>query len=38
MLTNELEAMEAEAFEIEEIDEAPQVIASCTASGPLCHD
>jgi hypothetical protein len=37
MLVDELETLEAEIFEIEEIEEPPQVIASTTASGPACH-
>lgn len=37
LLATELEALDAETFEIEEIEEPPQVIASTTASGPACH-
>ncbi|MEU7312826.1 hypothetical protein [Streptomyces sp. NPDC007083] len=38
MLADELTTLEAEVFEIEEIEEPPQVIASCTTTGSHCHD
>ncbi|WP_344532987.1 hypothetical protein [Streptomyces albiaxialis] len=39
MLADELATLEAEAFEIEEIEEPAHAIASTTASGPppLCN-
>ncbi|WP_326691770.1 MULTISPECIES: hypothetical protein [unclassified Streptomyces] len=34
MLVDELETLEAEIFEVEEIEELPQVVASCTVISP----